>query len=206
MVAEQIASRDIVDPEVLGAMAAIPREKFVPPQQRHLAYTDQPLPIGKGQTISQPYVVAFMSQALRLNKSLRVLEIGTGSGYQAAVLSRIAKEVYTVEIIKPLIDNAQKIMRELNFRNVYFKHDNGRQGWKEHAPYDRIIVTAASDDIPPPLIRQLADNGLMIIPLGHQHWTQNLVLVTKKRKQLYKEKILPVRFVPLVNKHKRKGK
>lgn len=206
MVAEQIASRDIVDPKVLRAMAVIPREKFVPPQQRHLAYTDQPLPIGKGQTISQPYVVAFMSQALRLNKSLRVLEIGTGSGYQAAVLSRIAKEVYTVEIIKPLLDNAQKIMYELNFRNVYFKHDNGHQGWKEHAPYDRIIVTAASEYIPPPLIRQLADNGLMIIPLGHQHWSQNLVLVTKKRKQLYKEKILPVRFVPLVNKHKRKEK
>ncbi|MCD6441110.1 MAG: protein-L-isoaspartate(D-aspartate) O-methyltransferase [Candidatus Marinimicrobia bacterium] len=206
MVAEQIASRDIVDPKVLRAMAAIPREKFVPPQQRHLAYTDQPLAIGNGQTISQPYVVAFMSQMLRLNKSLRVLEIGTGSGYQAAVISRIAKEVYTVEIIKPLLDNAQKTISGLNFRNVYFKHDNGRQGWKEYAPYDRIIVTAASKDIPPPLIRQLADNGLMIIPLGHQHWTQNLVIVTKKKRQIYKEKILPVRFVPLVNKHKRKAR
>lgn len=200
MVREQISSRDIIDPKVISAMSKIPREQFVTGKYKHLAYSDQPLPIGKNQTISQPYVVAFMTQALQLKRDSRVLEIGTGSGYQTAVLAGIAKEVYTIEVIKLLIDNARDSLKQLGIKNVRFKHSNGRAGWQEFAPFDRIIVTAASEDIPRCLQDQLADGGLMIIPVGRQHWSQDLVLVTKKKNRLLKEKLLPVRFVPLVKK------
>jgi len=200
MVREQISSREIIDPKVIRAMSKIPREQFVPDKYKHLAYSDQPLPIGENQTISQPYVVAFMTQALQLKRSSRVLEIGTGSGYQTAILASIAKEVYTIEVIKSLIDNARDSLKQLGIKNVRFKHANGRAGWQEFAPFDRIIVTAASEDIPRSLQDQLVDGGLMIIPVGRQYWSQDLVLVTKKKNRLSKENLLPVRFVPLVKK------
>jgi protein-L-isoaspartate(D-aspartate) O-methyltransferase len=204
MVEQQITVRDIIDPKVVRAMRIVPRDMFVPPGKRHLAFTDQPLPIGQGQTISQPYVVAFMTQALQVNRACRVLEIGTGSGYQAAILSRIAKAVYTVEIIGSLLERARDAMLLLNYKNVYYKQGNGRLGWKEEAQFDRIMVTAASADIPPALKNQLAPNGRLIIPLGKSEWNQNLVLITRRGKQFSQEKILPVRFVPLVkNRHEK---
>jgi protein-L-isoaspartate(D-aspartate) O-methyltransferase len=198
MVAEQIAPRGIKDQAVLAAMRKVPRHLFVPEKQRHLAYTDQPLPIGFGQTISQPYVVAFMTAALQLDNNARVLEIGTGSGYQTAVLAEIAQEVYTVEVIASLSMRAQEICRQLGYRNIYFKIDNGRQGWASHAPYSHIIVTAASSDVPPQLLEQLAEKGKMIIPIGSLSWGQDLVLIKKHKNRLTEEKILPVRFVPLI--------
>jgi protein-L-isoaspartate(D-aspartate) O-methyltransferase len=202
MVEQQITARDIIDPKVIRAMRVVPRDMFVPPAQRHLAFTDQPLPIGKGQTISQPYVVAFMTQALQVNRNCRVLEIGTGSGYQAAILSRIAKVVFTVEVIGSLLERAREIISLLNYEDVFYKLGNGRLGWKEEAPFDRIIVTAASADIPPSLRDQLADKGRMIIPLGKSEWNQNLVVLTKHGRKFSQENILPVRFVPLVkNSH-----
>lgn len=204
MVGQQITARDIIDPKVIRAMRIVPRDMFVPPAQRHLAFTDQPLPIGKGQTISQPYIVAFMTQALQVNRTCRVLEIGTGSGYQAAVLSRIAKTVFTVEIIGSLSARAREVISILKYKNVFFRQGNGRLGWKEEAPFDRIIVTAASTDIPPSLKDQLAADGCMIIPLGKSEWNQNLVLITRRGKQIYQEIILPVRFVPLVKNSREK--
>ncbi len=198
MVSAQISSRDIIDPKVINAMQNIPRGIFVPVKYKHLAYSDQALPIGKNQTISQPYVVAFMTQALQLKPDMRVLEIGSGSGYQTAILASIAREVYSIEFIKFLYDEAKKNLAKLKFKNIHFKNSDGRLGWKEKAPFDRIIVTAASDDIPAALQDQLADNGIMIIPIGRQNWSQNLILLHKKNKRISKEKILPVRFVPLV--------
>jgi len=204
MVEQQITARDIIDPKVIQTMRIVPRDMFIPPAQRHLAFTDQPLPIGKGQTISQPYVVAFMTQALQVNRNCRVLEIGTGSGYQAAILSRIAKAVFTVEVIGSLLERAREAISLLNYKNIFCKLGNGRLGWKEEAPFDRIIVTAASANIPPSLRDQLADKGRMIIPLGKSEWNQNLVLITRRGKQFSQEKILPVRFVPLVkNRHEK---
>lgn len=199
MVEAQISVRDIVDPEVISAMKKIPRDRFVLEKHRVLAFSDQALPIGNNQTISQPYVVAFMTQELRLNANSRVLEIGTGSGYQAAVLASIANSVYTVEVIQSLLDRARDVLSALDFKNIHIKCSDGRMGWKEHAPYDRIIVTAASRNIPPALIDQLVDGGRMIIPIGRQHWTQELILVQKQGRKLSKESLLPVRFVPLVS-------
>jgi len=201
MVAAQISVRDIVDPNVIRAMKSVPRDRFVPEKHRALAYSDQALPIGKNQTISQPYVVAFMTQALELKSSFRVLEIGTGSGYQTAVLASIARTVYTVEVIPSLLERARSVLSSLNFSNIYTKCSDGRLGWKEQAPFDRIIVTAASEDIPPALLDQLKDNGKMILPVGRQQWSQELVLISKQGKRNIKEKLLSVRFVPLVKKN-----
>jgi len=204
MVAQQIAARDIIDPKVIRAMKIVPRDRFVPLAQRHLAFTDQPLPIGKGQTISQPYIVAFMTQALRVNRNCRVLEIGTGSGYQAAILSRIARAVFTVEVIGSLLERAREAISSLNYKNVFYRLGNGRLGWKEEAPFDCIMVTAASADIPTALRSQLADKGRLIIPLGKSEWNQNLVMITKHRDKFSQENILPVRFVPLVRNNRGK--
>jgi len=210
MVREQILSRDILDPAVISAMRSIPRHVFVSPKYTELAYSDQPLPIGLGQTISQPYVVAFMTQALRLSPESRVLEIGTGSGYQAAVLSKIAREVYTVEYLETLSKKAETVLKNIGIQNVNVRQGDGREGWREHAPFSHIIVTAASENIPEELMKQLAIGGRMIIPIGSNDWTQYLVLVQKEKDGIRKEKILPVRFVPLVknsSKHvfKKKG-
>ena len=206
MVSAQISIRGIIDPKVIQAMTKIPRDRFVPAKHRALAFSDQALPIGKNQTISQPYVVAFMTRALELKPSSKVLEIGTGSGYQTAVLASIAQSVYSVEVIQSLLDRARLILSSLNCSNIYTKCSDGRMGWKEHAPFDRIIVTAASEEIPLPLLNQLGENGKMIIPIGRQHWSQDLVLINKKGKQILKEKLLPVRFVPLVTKNNKKRK
>ena len=202
MVAAQIRSRDIIDTAVIKAMEDIPREIFIPHKHRRLAYADQALPIGNNQTISQPYVVAFMTQALQLKPGMKVLEIGTGSGYQTAILSRIADDVYTIEYIQSIYEKAKKNLAILKIRNVHFKKADGRLGWTKYAPYERIIVTAASEDVPPMLTDQLAENGKMVIPIGRQNWSQNLVLIHKKTRRFTKEKILPVRFVPLVKSKK----
>lgn len=199
MVAEQIVARGIKDNLVIAAMRTVPRHLFIPPRHRLLAYTDQPLPIGYGQTISQPYVVAFMTAALGLSPEARVLEIGTGSGYQAAILAQIVQAVYTVEIVPELTERARQVCRQLGYTNIFFKVGNGREGWLEYAPYSHIIVTAASPDVPESLLSQLSEGGKLIIPIGAVNWGQELVLIHKEKSRLWQEKILPVRFVPLVN-------
>lgn len=212
MVAEQIAARGIVNPAVIAAMKRVPRHLFVPERHRLLAYTDQPLPIGYGQTISQPYVVAFMTEALGLDPEAKVLEIGTGSGYQAAILAEIAREVYTIEVIAALADRAATVCRQLGYGNIHFRTGNGREGWPEQAPFTHIIVTAASTDLPQKLLDQLAVGGKMIIPIGSLSWGQDLVLICKENHGYRQQKILPVRFVPLVkpaterNTRREKGK
>lgn len=198
MVEEQIISRGISNEKVIDTMKCVPRHLFVNEKYRGLAYSDQPLPIGHGQTISQPYVVAFMTEVLDLDENSRVLEVGTGCGYQTAVLAEIAKEVYTVEIIRDLLEMARENLRKLGYLNVKFKLGNGREGWQEYAPYSHIIVTAASNDVPESLIKQLEIKGKMVIPVGPRYWTQNLVLVTKYKSSTRKKKLLPVNFVPLV--------
>lgn len=200
MVEEQLKSRDIDDKKVLDVMNKVERHKFVSESLKDDAYDDNPLPIGHGQTISQPYIVALMTQTLELNENGRVLEIGTGSGYQAAVLAEMVKEVYTVEIIKALSESAEKRLNKLGYKNVKVKNADGYFGWKENAPYDAIIVTAAANHIPPPLLEQLKDNGKLIIPLGSTLTFQTLTLVTKKGNDLETEFISGVRFVPLTGK------
>ncbi len=197
MVKQQLKSRDISDEKVLDIMNKVERHKFVPPSLVSNAYDDNPLPIGYGQTISQPYIVALMTQTLAVDENDRVLEIGTGSGYQAAVLSGLVKEVYTIEIINELAKNAETRLNALGYKNVEVKNADGYFGWEEHAPYDAIIVTAASNHIPPPLLQQLKDKGKLIIPLGSTLTFQTLTLVTKKGNNLETEFITGVRFVPL---------
>ncbi len=196
MVAEQIAGRGIVDARVLAAMAKVPRHRFVPAALRDEAYNDHPLPIGEGQTISQPYIVALMTEALELAASARVLEIGTGSGYQAAVLAEICQEVYSIEILPPLGERAARLLAELGYANVRVRVGDGYQGWAEAAPFDAIIVTCAPTHVPEPLARQLAEGGRMVIPVG-ENWTQELVLLTKEKGRLVQKQIVPVRFVPM---------
>ena len=196
MVEEQLQARDITDPEVLEAMATVPRHEFMPESQRPLAYTDQPLPIGHGQTISQPYIVALMTQSLDLQPGEKVLEIGTGSGYQAAVLAEITDRVYTIEILEPLARQARQTLGDLGYENVEVKTGDGYRGWPEHAPFDAIIVTAAPDHIPPPLKEQLAIGGRMVIPVGSYY--QELMLLRKGEDgNLTREGVIPVRFVPM---------
>ena len=197
MVEEQIAARGIRDPRVLAAMAAIPRHLFVPEGQWHNAYEDHPLPIGDGQTISQPYIVAAMTEALELTPESKVLEIGTGSGYQAAILASIAKMVYTVEIIKDLSVQARLKLLRLDIRNVRFRIGDGHDGWPEFAPYDRVIVTAAADTMPYPLAEQMANGGKMVVPVGPAG-SQVLVLGTKHGKKLVQRHLMSVAFVPFV--------
>jgi protein-L-isoaspartate(D-aspartate) O-methyltransferase len=197
MVRTQLKARGIRDPQVLAAMRRVPRHLFVPQRLRSKAYEDHPLPIGEGQTISQPYIVALMTQGLNLTARSRVLEIGTGSGYQAAVLSQIAHSVYSVEIKQRLYQQARDRLRALNFSNVRTRLGDGYHGWKAHAPYDAIMITAAVDHIPPPLLAQLKDGGRLILPLGNPFSYQNLVKVTKKQADFISESITTVRFVPL---------
>jgi protein-L-isoaspartate(D-aspartate) O-methyltransferase len=200
MVEQDMRGRDIRDPVVLSVMGRVPRHVFVDAPYRDMAYDDHPLPIGEGQTISQPYVVALMTEALRLKPSDRVLEIGTGSGYQAAVLAEIVKEVYTIEIRKPLADRAEKTLADLGYRNVTVKFGDGYFGWAEHAPYDAIIITAAANHIPPPLIEQLKERGMLIVPLGSTVYFQTLTLATKRKGELDVEQVCPVAFVPMTGK------
>lgn len=199
MVSKQLKTRDI-DEKVLEVMGKIERHKFVPDVLKNNAYDDNPLPIGYGQTISQPYIVALMTQSLEVDKNYKVLEIGTGSGYQAAVLSELVKKVYTIEIINELAKNAETRLKDLGYNNVKVKNADGYSGWEEFAPYDAIIVTAAANHIPPPLLEQLKDNGKLIIPLGSTLTFQTLTLVTKKGNDLETEFITGVRFVPLTGK------
>ncbi len=199
MVRHQIEARGITDPRTLKAMRAVPRHRFVPSDLISRAYEDRPLPIGYGQTISQPYIVALMTEALRVEPGDRVLEIGTGSGYQAAVLAEIGCEVYTVEIIPQLAEQATRRLHELGYERVHVKQGDGYFGWPEHAPYDAIIVTAAPDHLPQPLIEQLAPGGRLVIPIGPQGSYQTLWLFEKGADgQLQATNLGPVLFVPLV--------
>ncbi|MDT8271954.1 MAG: protein-L-isoaspartate(D-aspartate) O-methyltransferase [Desulfomonilia bacterium] len=196
MVKDQIRSRGIDDPATLKAIGAVERHLFVPESLRSSAYRDRPLPIGHGQTISQPYIVAYMTSVIQPREDFTVLEIGTGSGYQAAVLSEIVKRVYTVEIIPELAESATKRLQNLGYANVSVLRNDGYFGWKEHAPYDAIVVTAAADFIPPPLIEQLKDGGRMIIPVGSPFMVQTLTLVEKQGDTITTTALMPVRFVP----------
>jgi len=198
MVEEQLKRRDIRDQRVLSSMQNVPRHLFIPESARGGAYGDFPVPIGHGQTISQPYIVAFMTEALKVGPEHRVLEIGTGSGYQAAVLSVLAKEVFTIEIVEPLAKRARATLAELGYRNVYVRTGDGYAGWAEHAPFDRIIVTAAPPDIPPALVQQLRVGGLMAIPVGVGD--QELRIMRRTSTGMETIATLPVRFVPMVRK------
>ena len=204
MVENDLQGRGIKDKKVLDVMMKVQRHFFVDKHLRHQAYADHPLPIGEGQTISQPYVVALMTEALMLKQSDRVLEIGTGSGYQAAVLAEIVKDVYTIEIRKSLADKADKRFKELGYKKVKVKHGDGYFGWEEHAPFDGIIITASANHIPPPLIKQLKEGGKLIIPLGSTVYYQELTLVTKKKGELYVKQMGPVAFVPMVGEVEKK--
>ncbi len=201
MVKYQMRSRDITDENVLAAMEKVPRHEFVPDEHQEQAYADHPLPIGYGQTISQPYIVALMTQLLRLKEGDRVLEIGTGSGYQAAILAELTDEVYTIEIIEELQKSAEERLKRLGYTNVKTKHGDGYYGWEEYAPFDAIIVTAAPDHIPPPLVQQLADGGRMVIPVGPPGSYQTLWLVTKHGEKVETKNITGVIFVPLTGEH-----
>jgi len=204
MVENDIKRRGIKDKKVLDVMGRIPRHLFVDKNLRNRAYADYPLPIGEGQTISQPYVVALMTEALRLKPADKVLEIGTGSGYQAAVLSEIVKEVYTIEIRKSLTDTAAKRLKDLGYGNVKVKYADGYFGWEQYSPFDAIIITAAANHIPPPLIKQLKEGGKLILPLGSTVYYQTLTLVTKKKGDLDVEQIAPVAFVPMTGEAERR--
>lgn len=198
MVVRQIQSRDVKDPNVLKAMRTVPRHVFVPPGQQRDAYQDHPLPIGEGQTISQPYIVAFMTEALALDPNSNVLEIGTGSGYQAAVCAEIARRVYTIEIVEPLAASAAKRLKTLGYPNVLVKAGDGYHGWPEKGPFDAIIGTAAARRIPPALLDQLAPGGRMILPVGDAWGFQYLILVTRDAGGVLRRKeVMPVRFVPM---------
>lgn len=194
--------KQALDPRVMKAMGDVLRHEFVPLIDRRFAYLNRPLPIGHGQTISQPYLVAVMTDLLRSAPDHRVLEIGTGSGYQAAILAELVKEVYSIEIIKPLGEQAKQRLARLGYENISTKIGDGYYGWEEKAPFDAIVVTAAASHIPPPLIKQLKIGGRMVIPVGSQFMTQQLLLVTKgKGNKITTRQILPVRFVPLTGKH-----
>jgi len=202
MVSRQIEARGIDDPRVLSAMREIPRHLFVPHQYRDQAYDDNPLPIGLGQTISQPYIVALMTQLAAPHPDDVVLEVGTGSGYQAAVLAQLVETVYTVEILQQLGDQASERFKRLGYVNIESRIADGYYGWEEHAPFDVIVVTAAAEHIPPPLIRQLKPGGVMVIPVGNRFQIQTLMLLEKtKEGKVTSRSLLPVRFVPLVGEH-----
>jgi protein-L-isoaspartate(D-aspartate) O-methyltransferase len=200
MVETQIRAREVRDAAVLQAMGRVPRHLFVPDDMRSVAYDDRPLPIGHGQTISQPYIVAYMTEALQLTPAHRVLEIGTGSGYQAAVLADIVKQVYSIEIVPELADGARRALVQAGYRNVEVRSGNGYLGWPERAPFDRIIVTAAPPEIPQTLVDQLAVGGIMVVPVGTSH--QEIVVVTKTPSGATQKRTIEVRFVPMVSKPK----
>ncbi len=205
MVEKQIKARGISDEKVLNVMDKVPRHKFVDPSLIDEAYDDHPLPIGEGQTISQPYVVALMTESLQLNGTERVLEIGTGSGYQAAILSELSDEVYTIEIRETLTKRAKKSLEELGCDNVNVKHADGYFGWEEHAPFDAIIITCAVNHIPPYLIGQLKEGGLMVLPLGSTRYYQTLTLIKKENGELNLNYITNVRFVPMTGEALRRS-
>ncbi len=199
MVREQIQDRGVTDQGVIGAMLAVPRHEFVPSDLRGLAYSDRPLPIGEGQTISQPYIVALMTELLELRPGDTVLEVGTGSGYQAAVASHLADSVFTIEILPGLAEQAARRLRDLGYSDVVTREGDGYYGWPDRAPFDGIVVTAAAGHIPPPLVEQLEPGGRMVIPVGGQFQVQQLVLVEKRPDgSVTTRSLVPVRFVPLV--------
>jgi protein-L-isoaspartate(D-aspartate) O-methyltransferase len=199
MVSEQIASRDVRNPAVLRAMRSVPRHLFMPAEVRDLAYRDHPVPIGHGQTISQPYIVAIMTQLLEPAKEHKVLEIGTGSGYQAAVLDGLVKHVYSIEIVPELAQSASATLAKLGYRNVTVRHGDGYQGWPEEAPFDRIIVTAAPPELPRTLLDQLKPGGKLVAPVGSTVWGQDLVVVEKNAQgKTTRRSVFPVMFVPMV--------
>ncbi|MHC4570979.1 MAG: protein-L-isoaspartate(D-aspartate) O-methyltransferase [Planctomycetota bacterium] len=201
MVAGQIQGRDVSDPNVLRSMLTVPRHAFVRHRDLRRAYADHPLPIGLGQTISQPYIVAYMTEALNLDPNYKVLEIGTGSGYQAAVCAEIVREVYTIEIIEELAKSAKQRLKELGYRNVSVKAGDGYFGWKEKGPFDAIIITAAAGLVPPPLVEQLKPDGRMILPFGSPYGAQTLILITKDNKgKMSSKRLIPVRFVPMLGR------
>jgi len=200
MVKSQLACRGIRDKRVLDAMRQVPSHLFIPEDMRQLAYCDGPLPIGHGQTISQPYIVALMTELLELTGQEKVLEIGTGSGYQAAILSRLVPQVYSIERHAALARQAEKILAQLGYDNVMVIVSDGTLGWPEHSPYEAIIITAAAPDVPQPLIDQLADGGRLVAPVGTR-WSQSLVKVKRQGGSLMTEQLTPVAFVPLVGEH-----
>ncbi|MEE8387060.1 MAG: protein-L-isoaspartate(D-aspartate) O-methyltransferase [Acidiferrobacterales bacterium] len=194
--------KEALDPRVLTAMKNVPRHEFVPVYLRMAAYANRPLPIGHGQTISQPYIVAIMTDLLKVQATDRVLEVGTGSGYQAAIMAELADKIFTIEIIKPLAKQARTRLQRLRYHNVQVMTGDGYYGWKQHAPFDAIIVTAAASHVPPPLIRQLKPGGRMMIPVGTRFLVQQLLLVQKDaRGKITTRQVLPVRFVPLTGEH-----
>lgn len=201
MVENQLIPRGISDSRVIEAMLKIPRHKFLPEHLGDYAYSDSPLPIGMGQTISQPYIVAYMTELLNLKKGDRVLEIGTGSGYQAAILAEIGCDVYTIEIVEILTSKAKKVLQSLGYKNIRFKVDDGYIGWKENAPYDAILVTAAPPEIPEPLTEQLKEGSKMVIPVGD--YMQELILLKKTKEGLKEKRVTPVRFVPMTGEAQR---
>jgi protein-L-isoaspartate(D-aspartate) O-methyltransferase len=202
MVDRQIAARGVSDPKVLSVMRTVPRHRFVPDERSGEAYADSPLPIGLGQTISQPYIVAYMTEQLRVREGMKVLEIGTGSGYQAAVLAEIGADVYTIEIVPELALRSQQTLEALGYRNVQVRAGDGYRGWPEAAPFDRIIVTAAPDHVPQPLVDQLAEGGRMVIPVG-RHF-QQMLLVEKTARGVVERRMIDVRFVPMTGEAEKK--
>ena len=202
MVERQIMSRGIKDPRVLEAMRQVKRHLFVPPSYSAQSYEDHPLPIGEGQTISQPYIVGLMTELLDLDGSERVLEIGTGSGYQAAILGELAQEVYTIEIVEKLANRSALLLQEIGYENIQVRWGDGYKGWPEQAPFDAIIVTAAPKKIPPALVQQLKEGGRLVVPVGD--FFQTLKLVIKKDGRLLEKSIIPVRFVPMVHEKPQK--
>lgn len=196
MVTRHIETREIDDADVLHAMRSVKRHLFVPEPIRLRAYDDRALPIGSGQTISQPYIVALMTQLLELTPEMQVLEIGTGSGYQAAVLAEIVDSVYTIEIVPELARSAARLLDSLGYDNIVVRAGDGFAGWPEKQPFDGIIVTAAPEEVPPPLIEQLAEGGKLVIPVGPRNWTQYLTLIEKRDGEIRRERVMPVRFVP----------
>ena len=198
MVDAQIRAREVRSENVLRAMARVPRHLFVPEPMRRYAYEDRPLPIGQGQTISQPYIVGYMTDVLRLEPEHRVLEIGTGSGYQAAVLAEIARQVYSIEIVPELAERARRTLGEIGYRNIELRTGNGYLGWPDRAPFDRIIVTAAPPEIPKALVDQLAVGGIMVVPVGTSY--QEIVVITKSAQGVTEQRTIAVQFVPMVQR------
>lgn len=202
MIEEQLVKRGISDQKVIAAATAVPRQNFVPEERRIEAYQDYPIPIGHQQTISQPFIVAFMTEALELNPGDKVLEIGSGSGYQAAILAEMGAEVYTIELIPELAAMAQKNLTDSGYEDVKVRQGNGYLGWPEAAPFDRIILTAAPEEVPPALVEQLKVGGVMVLPVGPRYQIQSLKKIVKKKKGLKETELTAVRFVPMVDPEK----
>ncbi len=206
MVSKQIKARGIKDLKILETMEKVPRHEFVPANKKSSAYEDHPLSIGEGQTISQPYIVALMTELLGITENDRILEIGTGSGYQAAIIAELAKEVYSIEIIEELARRAEDTLKKLGYSNIKIKHADGYLGWKKYAPFDGIIVTCAPENVPQPLIDQLAEGGRMVIPVGGVYEVQDLVVLEKRKGEMRRRSVTGVRFVPMTRKKTKESK